>query len=83
MLLPAVALAFLFILLPILYSLGYAFTDYYLLRPNNINFIEIHNFKDFLFYVILLLIDRKFIKIQRNAITYSQSQFREYRLVWR
>ena len=47
MLLPAVALAFLFILLPILYSLGYAFTDYYLLRPNNINFIELQNFKDF------------------------------------
>ncbi len=36
MLLPAVLLAFLFILLPILYSLGYAFTDYYLLRPNDI-----------------------------------------------
>lgn len=47
MLLPAVALAFLFILLPILYSLGYAFTDYYLLRPNDINFIELQNFKDF------------------------------------
>ena len=27
---PAVILAFLFILLPILFSLGYAFTDYYL-----------------------------------------------------
>ncbi|MBQ2908655.1 MAG: sugar ABC transporter permease, partial [Clostridia bacterium] len=37
MLLPAVILAFVFIMLPILYSLGYAFTDYYLLRPNNIN----------------------------------------------
>ena len=36
MLLPAILLAFLFILLPILYSLGYAFTDYYLLRPNDI-----------------------------------------------
>ena len=47
MLLPAVILAFLFILLPILYSLGYAFTDYYLLKPNNINFIELQNFKDF------------------------------------
>ena len=47
MLLPAVALAFLFILLPILYSLGYAFTDYYLLKPNNINFIQLQNFKDF------------------------------------
>ena len=47
MLLPAVALAFLFILLPILYSLGYAFTDYYLLKPNDINFIQFQNFKDF------------------------------------
>ena len=47
MLLPAVALAFLFVLLPILYSLGYAFTDYYLLKPNNINFIQFQNFADF------------------------------------
>lgn len=45
MLLPAVLLAFLFILLPILYSLGYAFTDYYLLTPNDINFIGFDNFK--------------------------------------
>ena len=44
LLLPAVALAFLFILLPILYSLGYAFTDYYLLEPNKINFTFIDNF---------------------------------------
>ena len=44
MLLPAVALAFLFIMLPILYSLGYAFTDYYLLQPNNINFVFLDNF---------------------------------------
>ena len=47
MLLPAVALAFLFILLPILYSLGYAFTDYYLLRPNDIEFVELDNFVSF------------------------------------
>ena len=47
MLLPAVLLAFLFILLPILYSLGYAFTNYYLLRPNDIEFIDIQNFKNF------------------------------------
>ncbi|MBR2929944.1 MAG: sugar ABC transporter permease [Clostridia bacterium] len=44
MLLPAVALAFLFILLPILYSLGYAFTDYYLLQPDKINFVFLENF---------------------------------------
>ncbi len=46
MLLPSVALAFLFILLPILYSLGYAFTDYYLLRPNDIGFVGFSNFVD-------------------------------------
>ena len=46
MLLPSVALAFLFILLPILYSLGYAFTDYYLLQPNKINFVYLDNFVD-------------------------------------
>ena len=44
MLLPAVILAFLFILLPILYSLGYAFTDFYLLQPNKINFVNLENF---------------------------------------
>lgn len=44
MLLPAVILAFLFILLPILYSLGYAFTDYYLLQPEKINFVFLENF---------------------------------------
>ena len=44
MLLPAVVLAFLFILLPILYSLGYAFTDYYLLEPNKIDFVFLENF---------------------------------------
>ncbi|MBO4262861.1 MAG: sugar ABC transporter permease, partial [Clostridia bacterium] len=45
MLLPAVALAFLFVLLPILYSLGYAFTDYYLLKPKNISYIGLENFR--------------------------------------
>lgn len=46
MLLPAVILAFLFILLPILYSLGYAFTDYWLLKPNDIKFIGFENFTE-------------------------------------
>ena len=36
MLFPALALICLFVLLPIVYSLGYAFTDYYLLRPNDV-----------------------------------------------
>ncbi len=42
---PAVILAFIFILLPILFSLGYAFTDYYLLEPDNTEFIFLNNFK--------------------------------------
>ncbi|MBR1890970.1 MAG: sugar ABC transporter permease [Clostridia bacterium] len=46
MLLPAVLLAFMFVLLPILYSLGYAFTDYYLLEPQNISFVGFDNFKE-------------------------------------
>ncbi len=40
MILPAVVLAFIFVLLPIIYSLGYAFTDFYLLKPDNITFDE-------------------------------------------
>ena len=46
MLLPACILAFLFILIPIIYSLGYAFTDYYSLEPDNIRFIWFDNFID-------------------------------------
>lgn len=45
MLMPSVVLAFIFVLLPIVYSLGYAFTDYYLLTPNDINFNGLENFK--------------------------------------
>ena len=45
MMLPAVALAFIFVLLPIIYSLGYAFTDFYLLQPNDIAFNGLENFK--------------------------------------
>ena len=46
LLLPAVALAFLFVLLPILYSLGYAFTDYYLYEPEKIEFEFLDNFAE-------------------------------------
>lgn len=46
MLLPALALLCIFVLLPIIYSLGYAFTDYYLLRPNEMKFIGLSNFSD-------------------------------------
>lgn len=44
MILPALVLAFFFVLLPILYSLGYSFTDYYLLKPNDIHFNGFDNF---------------------------------------
>ena len=44
MLLPASILAFFFVVLPILYSLGYAFTDYRLLYPNDIQFNGFQNF---------------------------------------
>ncbi len=45
MMLPAVVLTFIFVLLPIIYSLGYAFTNFYLLKPNNIKFSGLENFK--------------------------------------
>lgn len=45
MMAPAIVLAFIFVLLPIIYSLGYAFTDFYLLKPNNIHFNGLDNFK--------------------------------------
>ena len=44
MLSPAAVLAFIFIMLPILFSLGYAFTDYYLLEPDNTKFVFLDNF---------------------------------------
>ena len=42
---PAIILGFLFVLLPIIYSLAYAFTNFYLLKPNNIAFNNFENFK--------------------------------------
>lgn len=45
LLLPAVALAFIFVMLPIVYSLGYAFTDFHMYYPNDIQFIGFDNFK--------------------------------------
>ena len=46
LILPAVVLGFFFVLLPIFYSLGYAFTDYNLLKPNEINFVAFDNFRE-------------------------------------
>lgn len=48
MLVPAVILAFIFIMLPILFSLGYAFTNYYLLEPDEMKFVFLDNFKSIL-----------------------------------
>ena len=44
MLLPAVILAFLFVLLPILYSLGYSFTNYRLLQEDKMRFVGFDQF---------------------------------------
>ena len=45
LLIPAVLLAFFFVLLPIFFSLGYSFTDFDLLHPNTAKFIGFENFK--------------------------------------
>ena len=45
MLMTTLIVLLVFVLLPIIYSLGYAFTDFYLLRPNDINFIGFQNFE--------------------------------------
>lgn len=45
LLVPACVLAFFFVLLPIFFSLGYAFTDFDLLKPNAVNFVGLENFK--------------------------------------
>ena len=44
LLLPACVLAYFFILLPILYSLGYSFTNYNFLKPSKIQWVGIENF---------------------------------------
>ena len=45
LLFPAGLLAFFFVLLPIFLSLGYSFTDFYLLKPNDISVIGFKNFE--------------------------------------
>ena len=44
LLLPACVLAYFFVLLPILYSLGYSFTKFNLLKPTQIEFVGFDNF---------------------------------------
>ena len=45
LLIPAILLAFFFVVLPIFFSLGYAFTDFDLLYPTEAKFIGFENFK--------------------------------------
>ena len=44
LLIPACLLAFFFVLLPIFFSLGYAFTDFDLLKPDEVTFVGFENF---------------------------------------
>lgn len=46
MMAPAIVLAFVFVMLPILFSLGYAFTDYHMYYPNDIHFVGTENFTE-------------------------------------
>ncbi len=46
MMAPAIVLAFIFVMLPILFSLGYAFTDYHMYYPNDIHFTGFSNFTE-------------------------------------
>lgn len=46
MMAPAIVLAFIFVMLPILFSLGYAFTDYHMYYPNDIHFVGFANFTE-------------------------------------
>ena len=46
MMAPAIVLAFVFVLLPIIFSLGYAFTDYHMYYPNDIHFVGTSNFTE-------------------------------------
>ena len=45
LLIPAVLLSFFFVILPIFFSLGYAFTDFNSLKPNAAKFVGFDNFK--------------------------------------
>ncbi|WP_299093957.1 carbohydrate ABC transporter permease [uncultured Metabacillus sp.] len=51
---PAMVLAILFIVLPIILAFTYGFTDYYLLKPNEKQFIGLENFKRMLTDEILI-----------------------------
>ncbi|MCL6573454.1 MAG: sugar ABC transporter permease [Bacillus sp. (in: Bacteria)] len=45
-LLPAFALISVFVIYPLILAVGYSFTDYYLLKPNDISFVGLDNYKE-------------------------------------
>ncbi|MGG5254670.1 carbohydrate ABC transporter permease [Neobacillus sp. SM06] len=51
---PALVLATLFIVLPIIFAFTYGFTDYYLLKPNDKHFTGLENFKRMLTDEVLM-----------------------------
>lgn len=61
---PAVILLFMFLILPALSTIRYAFTDYNILRPDSIAFCGIDNFKE-------LFQDKIFFKSLRNTIYFA------------
>ncbi len=61
---PAVILLLAFLILPALSTIRYAFTDYNILRPNNIHFCGLENFKD-------LLSDKDFKKSLFNTFYFT------------
>ena len=62
--LPAVVLLFAFLILPALSTIRYAFTDYNIMRPDQIKFCGIDNFID-------LLSDKDFFKAIWNTLYFT------------
>lgn len=62
--LPAVVLLFLFLILPALSTIRYAFTDYNIMKPDKIAFCGLDNFKD-------LIVDKNFHKAFGNTIYFA------------
>jgi fructooligosaccharide transport system permease protein len=60
---PALILAILFIVLPIILAFTYGFTDYYLLKPNDKEFIGLENFKR-------MMTDEVLIQSLKNTIKF-------------
>lgn len=61
---PAVILLFMFLIMPAISTIRYAFTDYNIMRPDNIQFCGLENFKD-------LFTDKDFIKAIGNTFYFT------------